>query len=138
MVLIDTSVWSLAFRRRRQDQLSPDERATIRVVHRLAITGEAKIIGPIRQELLTGIREQSHFERLRDELRSFPDEPLSEFDFEMAAEFSNRCMRKGVAGSAEDLLICAVSAERAWSILTLDRDFARYATVVPIQLHPTA
>lgn len=48
--------------------------------------GRAAIIGPIRQEVLNGIRDATTFERLRDRLGAFPDEATME-DYEQAAEF---------------------------------------------------
>src|ERR1700677_899568 len=46
-------------------------------LHELIENGLARLIGPIRQELLSGIREPAQFERLRDQLRAFPDEALT-------------------------------------------------------------
>jgi len=51
-VLVDTSVWSLALRRREVDE----ESEIVRELRELIVEGSAVIIGPIRQELLSGIR----------------------------------------------------------------------------------
>jgi predicted nucleic acid-binding protein len=128
-VLVDTSVWSLAFRRRSPGHAAVDE------LRRLAAAGRAAIVGPIRQEVLSGIREPSTFERLRDRLRAFPDEPMPPEVYERAAEFFNVCRKKGVQGSNTDFLLCAVSAHHGMKILTTDDDFARYARHLPIALH---
>jgi predicted nucleic acid-binding protein len=97
--------------------------------------GRARLIGPIRQELLSGIRREAQYERLRSYLRAFPDPQLTEEDYEEAASANNRCQTKGVSGSAVDLLICAVGMRRNWRIFTTDRDFLRYAKILSIQLH---
>lgn len=97
--------------------------------------GNAVLIGPIRQELLSGIREQVVFERLREALRAFPDEPLATDDFEEAARASNVCRSSGIAGSAVDFLICAVALRRKLAIFTLDRDFDQYAKHLPLRIH---
>jgi len=44
------------------------------------------MIGPIRQELLSGIRTSESFARLRDHLQPYADEELETGDFERAAE----------------------------------------------------
>jgi len=54
--------------------------------------------------------------------------------YEEAVRASNQCRRGGIAGSPVDLLMCAVALRYGWQIFTTDRDFARYAAVLPIQL----
>ena len=133
-VLIDTSVWSLALRRRRR-QLSPSQTQVHREWSDLVQEGRAAIIGPVRQELLSGIQDEAAFERLRDRLRAFDDLFLTTDDYEEAARFNNRCRASGVAGSAVDLLICAAAAWRNLPIFTVDADFRRYAGILPVKLH---
>lgn len=93
------------------------------------------MIGPIRQELLSGLREEAQYHRLKERLRAFPDEPLTVQDYELAARFGNQCRAAGIAGSAADFLICAVAAARNWPIFTTDKDFQQYAKALPIRLH---
>lgn len=133
-VLVDTSVWSVALRRPLR-RLSP---AQVRVREELAwLVAEdlVALIGPIRQELLSGVKDSVAFEKLREHLRPFPDEPLATEDYEAAARLSNQCRAAGIAGSMVDFLICAVVHTRSWSIFTTDRDFGRYAQVVLLRLH---
>ncbi len=134
-VLVDTSVWSLALRRR-PGVLSEAERFLASELQRLIEKRQARLIGPIRQKLLSGIREQAQYERLRDYLRAFPDEHITTTDYEAAADLDNQCRRAGLSGSAVDLLICAVALDRSWAILTTDPDFGRFARVLPIVLSP--
>lgn len=129
-VLVDTSVWSLAFRRR-----APAD-AAVEVLRGLIGAGRAAMVGPIRQELLSGIREAKVFAQLRDRLAAFPDEPIVTADYEQAAEFFNACRRRGLQGSNTDFLLCAVSNRHRMPLLTTDDDFARYAKVIPLALHP--
>jgi hypothetical protein len=129
-VLVDTSVWSLALRRRPSTHPSVDE------LRRLIVTGRAAIIGPIRQEILSGIRDAGAFERLRDRLGAFPDEFLTTSDYE--AGFFNACRAKGVQGSNTDFLLCAASIRLRMPLLTTDGDFSRYATVIRLALHAVA
>ena len=129
-VLVDTSVWSLALRRRARVE-SPAVRELRSLVHE----GRVAMIGPIRQELLSGIRTPESFEQLRNHLRPYPDELLDSADFERAAEHFNACRAQGVQGSNTDFLICAAAERREMPILTTDADFTRFAAILPITLH---
>ena len=133
-ILVDTSVWSLALRRR-PGALNVDQKRILAELHRLVDEGRARLIGPIRQEILSGIRDSDQYERLRQNLRAFPDGSIDVPDFETAARFSNICRAKGIAGSAVDFLICAVAADRKWPIYTEDGDFREYSRLLPIQLY---
>jgi predicted nucleic acid-binding protein len=132
-VLIDTNIWSLALRRAKTD-LSVPETVHAAMLRELISEDRAKLIGPVRQEVLSGIREQAQFDRLRNGLRSFPDEPLNMDDFEGAAHCSNRCRSKGISGSPIDFLICAVAMQRDWQIFTCDPDFGTYGEVLALRL----
>jgi hypothetical protein len=115
--------------------LNTAERALRAELTELIQENRAHLVGPIRQELLSGIREQAQYARLRDFLRAFRDEPLTVTDYEAAAQISNQCRAAGVAGSAVDFLICAIALERGWPIFTTDQDFRAYAKVIAIRLH---
>ncbi len=65
-VLVDTSVWSLALRRK-----APHGTSAERELVELISEGRVLMIGAIRQELLSGIRATAQFEKLRDSLRAF-------------------------------------------------------------------
>lgn len=134
MILIDTSIWSLALRRR-CGTLNKDERGHVHEWERLVRAGQAVLIGPIRQELLSGVRAEPAWERLRHALRPFPDLPLAVPDYERAAQFFNRCRAGGVTGSAVDLLICSASVRHGAPIYTTDTDFVRYASILDLALH---
>jgi predicted nucleic acid-binding protein len=129
-VLVDTSVWSLALRRR-----AGAEGPEVQELRSLVDEGRVAMIGPIRQELLSGIRTAAAFDRLRDHLHPYSDEELETADFERAAEHFNTCRARGVQGSNTDFLICAVAERRKLPILTTDADFPRFAAVLPITLH---
>jgi len=133
-VLVDTSVWSLGLRRAPHN-LSTAEQTNLTELTELVKEGRARIIGPIRQELLSGIKTQSQFERLRTKLEAFPDEPLGTADFESAASAYNLCRSRGIVATPTDILICAVAVSRAFYIFTTDPDFRRYAAILPVQIH---
>jgi hypothetical protein len=130
MVLVDTSVWSLALRR----QNVPSD-PYVQELNDLITEFRAQIIGPVRQEILSGIRVPVQFEKLRDHLRAFPDLELLTEDYERAAEFLNMCRSKGIQGSNTDFLISAVADRYNIPILTTDKDFALYQQHLPVKLH---
>jgi predicted nucleic acid-binding protein len=134
MVLVDTSVWSLALRRKPGD-LNTNERALTLALAELIREGRAQIVGVVRQELLSGIREAQRFEKLRGYLRAFDEPRLEVADYEVAAEMHNRCRSRGIAGSAIDLLICAAAQRREWQVFTTDRDFEAYRRVLAVGLY---
>lgn len=132
-VLVDTSIWSVALRRRTSD-LAPWQQAATRELASLIADGRAALMAPVRQELLSGISDQGRFAVLAERLRGFPDLPLGVDDWEAAARISNACRRRGVTGSLVDFALCAAAMERGLELFTADDDFGRYASVVPIAL----
>jgi len=135
IVIVDTPVWSLVLRRRPKD-LSASEQTFTKAVAELIREGRVEMLGPIRQELLSGIREEAQFKKLRDYLRAFNEPLLDMVDYEEAARMSNLCRGRGISGSAVDFLICAAAHRRKWAIFTTDQDFPRYAALLPLHLYP--
>jgi predicted nucleic acid-binding protein len=129
-VVVDTSVWSLALRRRR---VSPAAEAL--ELAELVREGRAVVIGPVRQELLSGISDARQFEAVREALRAFPDLSLVAEDYETAATFFNQCRAHGLQGSNTDFLIVAAAARHKLGVLTTDADFIRFAKLLPLALH---
>jgi predicted nucleic acid-binding protein len=134
-ILVDTSIWSLAFRRKPAD-LNSIEQSLVQELSNLIQEGRAQLLGPVRQEVLSGIRNPDQFEKLRLALRPFRDEPLGLEDYETAAMASNRCRAKGIAMSAVDALLCAVALRKNLSIFTTDSDFKDYSRILPLKVHP--
>lgn len=129
-VLVDTSVWSLALRRNLPSE-GPEVSELIELIREFRVL----MIGPVRQELLSGIKNQSQFLKLRNQLRPFPDLELTTRDYEHAAEFFNLCRGKGIQGSNTDFLICAIAARLKVPIFTTDGDFTLFQAHLPITLH---
>lgn len=130
-VVIDTPVWSLALRRQK---LSPAETSWRQKLASLIRAEAAVLIGPVRQELLSGIADVRKFEAVRRHLRGFGDVTTGTSDYERAAAMNNRCRKQGVQGSPVDFLICAVAERLRATILTTDRDFQRFAKLLGVKL----
>lgn len=133
-VLVDTTIWSLALRRRRHS-LSGAQLRLVEEWRRLVLDGRAGILGLIRQEVLSGVRAPEMFDRLQHHLAGFDCIEIRIDDHDQAARFYNTLRAGGVAGSAVDVLICAVASRVGIPIFTTDDHFSRYAKHLPIRLH---
>ena len=129
-VLVDTSVWSLALRRGRQSASAP-----VQELRNLIFANRVQMIGPIRQEILSGIREENQFKELEARLASFPDLSITTGDHVTAARYFNLCRQKGIQGSNTDFLICAVAVRNRLAIFTTDKDFISFSAHLPIILY---
>lgn len=87
-VIVDTSVWSLALRRR----TPPDSFPAVTLLRDLITDDQVVLLGAIRQEILSGVRNSEQFTRRRDYLRALRDLELVPEDYELAAEFFNTCL----------------------------------------------
>ncbi len=129
-VLVDTCIWSLALRGKSPRDISVSEE-----LKRLIYSEKARIIGPIRQEVLSGYSDIKQYNKLKDKLMYFPNELILDEDYLSAARFSNLCRQKGIQGSHIDFLICAVANRLKMSVFTYDKDFDFYSQLIPIKLY---
>ncbi len=129
-VLVDTSIWSYAFRSN-NEKYQAETKELIALIN----NQRAVIIGPIRQEILSGYSDLNKFSAIRNKLSYFENAPIMDSDYELAAEFSNQCRKKGIQGSHIDFLICAVAARTNMPIFTTDKDFEQYQKIIPITLY---
>lgn len=127
-VIVDTSVWSLALRRR-EVRLCPE----VESLRFLIEQGLAVLLGPIRQEILSGIRHRVQFDRLLEKLSAFEDLRIDAEDSVRAASLANACLQKGVQASNTAFLIAAVALHHDCSVLTTDKDFAHIAGIIPVR-----
>jgi len=130
-VLIDTPIWSLAFRKKKDNV----NNKTIERLINLIRNGNIAIIGPIRQEVLSGISDNNKFNDIKEKLSIFTDYDIQTSDYEFAAECSNECRKNGIQGSHTDFLICAISIKNDWEIFTEDNDFFEYKKYIPIKIY---
>jgi len=129
-IIVDTCVWSLALRH--NNKSSQD---TTTELKSLILDFRVQMIGPIRQEILSGIKHEIQFQKLKTHFNGFNDLQLNEDDYIVAAQFFNLCRSKGIQGSNTDFLICAVSVNHNLGIFTTDLDFQHYSKHLPITLH---
>lgn len=124
--LLDTNILFSAFRRA-PEVLSATEMAITKRLSSMLVQGEAGVIGPIRQEVLTGIRHVSQFDRLRYLLDGIKTIDLELQDFDEAARLTNVLLTKGITVSPTDSLLAAAALRRSLSVYTLDADFQHFS-----------
>ena len=129
-LLVDTSVWSLAFRRDGEVDGPEVEalRAALLAGDRLVTTGV------IVQELLQGFHGPRQADRLLERLRSIAVLRPTLDDHVRAAGFRDDCRRRRVALATIDALIVSLCVGYELTLLTCDQDFVHAATVVPLEL----
>ena len=127
-VIVDTDVWSEAFRKKGPKSEYVDE------LLNLIQEGRIQMIGVIRMEILCGIRGDKMFRNLSEKLDAFSDKTLDSEVFVTAARFLNLCRSKGIQGSNNDFIICACSMLWKMPILSKDKDFTGYRKILPIEL----
>jgi hypothetical protein len=128
-VLVDTPIWSYALRSKNNDYQTEIDALTSLIRDQRVL-----IIGPIRQEILSGYSDRRNFRIIKEKLSYFINTPILDTDYELAAEFSNKCRKKGVQGSHIDFLICAVANRIDIPIFTNDKDFEHYQNIISIKL----
>jgi len=132
-VIVDTSVWSLILRKKSK-RLTQRENNVKSIFQEYLEDSRVQLIGPIRQELLSGLSEINTYKKLREHLIAFDDLEIMTEDYETAANFYNICMKEGVQGSHIDFLICAIGNNHNLPIFTLDKDFLNYSEYIDINL----
>ena len=122
MIVVDTSVLSHAFRRARS--LSP---IAVHLHQLIADDTPIALPGIVLQEILSGLREETQFNRMRKALAGFPLLLATRAEHLSAARIANTCRRHGVATTAPDCLIAAQAIHREARLWTTDEDFLRVA-----------
>jgi predicted nucleic acid-binding protein len=123
--IVDTCVWSLALRRQDPGKMTAGDLQLIAQLQEAIREGRVVIIGPIRQEILSGIRDKARFAKTQALLDPFRDEEITSEDFVAAAQLFNVCRDRGVECGPVDILICAVAARLHYDILTYDQGLKR-------------
>ena len=147
-IIIDTCIWSEALRKNKKN-LKSEENNSIsqekikaqekiyKELKELIFENRIIMLGLIRQELLSGIKDEKMFELIKEKLKSFEDYKIETEDYEQAAKMFNVCRKHGIQGSNTDYLICSIAVRNNFGIFTTDDDFKNYEKYLPILLHKT-
>lgn len=131
MIVLDTSILSLVFRRRDRGD---DPQPVVALRKLIAADVPLAVPGIVLQELLFGVRSKEQFRKLRRTMAGFPVLLAGETHHVRAAQISNACRGKGVACSTIDALIAALSIESGSRLFTTDADLQRIAIHAPLKL----
>jgi predicted nucleic acid-binding protein len=129
-VVVDTCVWSLALRRAGKASLNTEEQQLKGRLTDAIQDGNVVMIGPIRQEILSGIKDESQFAKTKRLLDPFLDEELLSEDYVEAARLFNLCRRHGEQCGPIDMQICSVAIRKRCLVLTNDQCLMRCLEVL--------
>jgi predicted nucleic acid-binding protein len=129
-LFVDTSVWSLAFRR---DALSD---ASEVLALRQALGGSDTVVttGLILQELLQGFSGPRARKNIIGRFGALPLLMPDRGDHIDAAELRNKCRRSGVQIGTIDALLAQLCIRHALTLLTTDKDFSHVAARFPLRI----
>lgn len=127
-LLVDTSVWSLAWRRD-SDSSAPQ----VGELKRALEAGEALYsTGLILQELLQGFRRPKAHQNIIAHFSALPLLVPDREDHIQAADLRNTCRRRGVQVGTIDALLAQLCVRHELMLLTTDNDFQHISTVVAL------
>jgi hypothetical protein len=127
--LVDTSVWSLALRKK-----GPSDHPAVLTLTRLLEEGrEVALTGIVLQEVLQAFRAETTFRRMVRYLDAFPLLKADGEHFVAAAGLHRRCAAGGITASTTDCLIAALAIAHECILLSTDADFEHIARVSPLQ-----
>ena len=122
-VIVDTSVWSLALRRK-----NATSHPEVTKLEDLISAGQPIfLLGVILMEILSGIREHSILIKVRRHLEPFPILEPTRTTYIDAALLGSACRSKGIQTGQIDLLIAQTTIEHNCQLLTTDKDFVEIA-----------
>ena len=122
-LLVDTSVWSLAFRR--DAPASASERGEL--VRSIEAGEELVTTGLILQELLQGFSGPRDRVQILDRFAALPLLVPDRRDHVDAAELRNKCRRGGIQIGTIDALLAQLCLRHGLTMLTADKDFRNIA-----------
>lgn len=129
-LFVDTSVWSLAFRRDVASD-APEVRA---LRHALETDETIVTTGLILQELLQGFAGPRARKDIIERFTALPLLAPDRQDHIDAAELRNRCRRAGVQIGTIDALLAQLCIRHGLTLLTTDNDFVLAAAHCPLQV----
>lgn len=129
-LFVDTSVWSLAYRR----DVPPGAPEVEGLREALAGGDRVVVTGVILLELLRGVVPERAQQRIRQDLGSLDVVEPGWSDYEAAADLSNTCRRGGVQLGSIDALIAQLAISHGLALLTTDQDFVHATRLIPLRI----
>jgi predicted nucleic acid-binding protein len=129
-LFVDTSVWSLAFRRD-----SPSSALEVAALARSIESGETIVTtGLVLQELLQGFDGPKAGAQIVQRFSALPLLIPDRHDHIAAAQLRNRCRRSGIQIATIDALLAQLCIRHGLTILTADKDFTHIATCCALKV----
>jgi predicted nucleic acid-binding protein len=133
-LFVDTSVWSLAFRR--DGTVSAPE---VNALRQALEGGEPVVItGVVLQELLQGFSGPRARRDIVDRFGALPLLSPDRQDHIDAADLRNKCRRSGIQIGTIDALITQLCIRHGLTLLTTDQDFRHVARHSELKLWKSA
>lgn len=129
-LLVDTSVWSLAFRR----DGSTHEPEVLVLSEALAGAAAVYTTGLVLQELHQGFSGPRSAQAIIQRFQALPFISPDRQDHIAAAELRNVCRRAGVQIGTIDALLSQLCGRYDLTLLSTDQDFVHAARHVPFKL----
>jgi len=129
-LLIDTSVWSEALRRK-EKSLNSSETLVRKIIEN---NDEIVIIGIILQEILSGITNQKQFLEIESILDDFSYIEITKEEYIHAAELRNMCKQKGITAGSFDFLIASLAIKNKLTVVTYDKDFINISKYTELKI----
>ena len=129
-LLVDTSVWSLAFRR----DAPPHCPEVTTLAQALGTGGPVFTTGIVLQELLQGFSGAKARGKIVSRFAALPLVVPDRQDHTRAADVRSACRRKGVVVGTIDALLAQLCIRHGFVLLTTDQDFTRIARIRPLEV----
>ncbi|WP_061250298.1 type II toxin-antitoxin system VapC family toxin [Leptospira alstonii] len=128
-LLVDTSVWSEALRRKGKT-LKSEETFLYQIIQN---EDDIFVTGIILQEILTGIKDPQIFSEIEEQFRYFNFISPSEKDYIEAAKLRNLLSKKGIVLATIDALIAQIAITHNLVLATYDNDFLRLSGIIKLK-----
>jgi hypothetical protein len=129
-LFVDTSVWSMAFRR----SAGPPEPEVVRLDRALEAGEGVFTTGIVLQELLQGFTKPNSAEQIINRFSAIPFLAPERNDYIEAARLRNLCRRRGVQIATIDALLAQLCIQNELTMLSRDQDFTSLAELTPLEL----
>ena len=129
-VIIDTSVWSEALRRKK-NTINSSETIIRKIIEKDI---EILLLGIILQEILSGISNEKLYYEIKKILDDFVYLETTKNDYIYASELSNKCRSNGIKAGSIDYLIASTTIQNDLHLVTYDKDFVNISKYTDLKI----
>ena len=129
-VIIDTSVWSEALRRKK-NTINSSETIIRKIIEKDI---EILLLGIILQEILSGISNEKLYNEIKKILDDFVYLETTKNDYIYASELSSKCRSNGIKAGSIDYLIASTTIQNDLHLVTYDKDFVNISKYTDLKI----